>query len=145
MAIDRLYYFTLSVLTFAFCCISHYHMWPEKGYAPHSNVGNKFRKDPKKHPQEQEQGQHKKKDRKDRKDRKKKRNDSDAHNHHRRDDDDTSLDEGEWIADFNRERRGSAHKQHADDDIPSSAAAQAAGRPRRVSFEDEQRPDLRGE
>ena len=47
MAIGRLYYFTVGLLAIAFCCVSHYHMWPEKGYAPHTNVGNKWRKDPK--------------------------------------------------------------------------------------------------
>ena len=47
MAIDRLYYFGLSILALGFCCSSHYHMWPTKGYLPHQNVGNNARKDPK--------------------------------------------------------------------------------------------------
>ncbi|KAM0723860.1 hypothetical protein Q7P37_000850 [Cladosporium fusiforme] len=124
MAIGRLYYYTVNILALGFCCISHYHMWPEKGYTPHRNVGNKFRKDPKE-PKEKRRKERKKRD-------------SDERRHHKHDDD---LEEPEWIADFNTKRKaGDKHEE----DIPASAAAQEAGRPRRVSFEDERRPDLRG-
>lgn len=119
MAIGRLYYYTLSILAVAFCCISHYHMWPEKGYTPHSNVGNKFRKDPKAEKKER-----------------KKRESDDRRHRSSRDHDD----EPEWIADFNSKRKGAAeHAEHISLPIPKPTA----GRPRRVSFEDEQPPNLK--
>lgn len=119
MAIGRLYCYTLSILAVAFCCISHYHMWPEKGYNPHSNVGNKFRKDPKVQ----------------KKERKKQREPDERRRKGGRDDD-----EPEWIADFNSKRRAAA--EHAER-IFLPTPKPTAGRPRRVSFEDEHPPDLR--
>jgi hypothetical protein len=54
MPIDRLYYYGLSILALGFCCVTNYHMWPEKGYLPHQNVGNKFHKDPEEVKKEQQ-------------------------------------------------------------------------------------------
>lgn len=42
MGIGKLYYITLAILSCAWLSVSHYQMWPEKGYAPHTNVGNKW-------------------------------------------------------------------------------------------------------
>lgn len=129
MAIGRLYYFTVGLLAIAFCCVSHYHMWPEKGYAPHTNVGNKWRKDPK---------EEKEKKRKERKERKKRDSEQGRRKNGAKSD---TADEPEWIADFSSKRKGNATLV---EEIPLSAATAAAtaGHPRRVSFEDEQKPNL---
>lgn len=42
MGIGKLYYITLAILACSWLSISHYQMWPEKGYAPHKNCGNKW-------------------------------------------------------------------------------------------------------
>jgi hypothetical protein len=147
MAIDRLYYFGLSILALGFCCTSHYHMWPTKGYLPHQNVGNKARKDPKEQEEQKKQKERekqrekqRKKEYKERKERKKgkpeerrRKPDSDRDRRHHHSDDDTP----EWIADFSSKRKGGP--RHAED-IPLSAPAKGTGRPGRVSFEDEQPP-----
>ncbi|KAK6435897.1 hypothetical protein LTR95_007913 [Oleoguttula sp. CCFEE 5521] len=45
MAIGRLYYYTLAFITSAFCCLTHYRMWPpEHGWALHKNAGNIWRR-----------------------------------------------------------------------------------------------------
>ncbi|OQO15189.1 hypothetical protein B0A48_00572 [Cryoendolithus antarcticus] len=45
MAIGRLYYYTLAFITSAFCCLTHYRMWPpDHGWAPHKNAGNIWRR-----------------------------------------------------------------------------------------------------
>ncbi|KAK6436633.1 hypothetical protein LTR95_007175 [Oleoguttula sp. CCFEE 5521] len=45
MAIGRLFYYTLAFITSAFCCLTHYRMWPpEHGWAPHKNAGNIWRR-----------------------------------------------------------------------------------------------------
>nr|OQO25541.1 hypothetical protein B0A51_06860 [Rachicladosporium sp. CCFEE 5018] len=45
MAIGRLYYYTLAFITSAFCCLTHYRMWPpEHGWAPHRTAGNIWRR-----------------------------------------------------------------------------------------------------
>lgn len=139
MAIDRLYYFGLSILALGFCCSSHYHMWPTKGYLPHQNVGNKARKDPE---EEEKQKKQQKKDRKKRKSEVRRREpDSDRARRHNYSDDD----EPEWIADFSSKRKGGP--RHAENiplstptPGPRAAPAKGTGRPMRVSFEDEQPP-----
>lgn len=96
MAIGRLYYFTLSILALGFCCITNYHMWPEKGYLPHQNVGNKFRKDPEEQKKEAEREAKRKAERKkQKKEHKKKRDIAKG----RRDPDPVSGDdsEPEWL------------------------------------------------
>lgn len=109
-------------------------MWPEKGYAPHKNVGNKHRKDPKEQKKAQKKAQ--KKEQKERKKRvsEEKRRKSD------RDDD-----EPEWIADFSSKRKGGPKPA---DSVPLSTAiptTEAGGRPRKVSFEDEHPPNISGQ
>jgi len=144
MAIDRLYYFGLSILALGFCCSSHYHMWPTKGYLPHQNVGNKARKDPEeekqKHKQAEKQRQKHKQQKKERKEGRREPDSDRARRHNHSDDD-----EPEWIADFSSKRKGGP--RYAEN-IPlstiapgtGSAPAKGAGRPTRVSFEDEQPP-----
>jgi hypothetical protein len=151
MAIGRLYYFGLSILALGFCCSSHYHMWPTKGYLPHQNIGNKARKDPKaeeeekkakERQKEREKQQKKARKRKKRKSEEKRRKpDSDRDRRHPYSDDD----EPEWIADFSSNRKGGP--RHAENiplstpaSGPKSAHAKGTGRPGRVSFEDEQPP-----
>jgi hypothetical protein len=140
MPIDRLYYYGLSILALGFCCVTNYHMWPEKGYLPHQNVGNRSRKDPEEVKKEQ-QREAKKKDEKiqQKKERKQRKRESEERRRRRkahRDDEE----EPEWITDFSRKH--SERSKHAES-IPLSTPAAAAktGRPRRVSFEDQQRPD----
>lgn len=148
MAIGRLYYYTLSILALGFCCITNYHMWPEKGYLPHQNVGNKFRKDPEEVKREEEREAKKKAERKrEKKERKQKRRESAERHEARREErrrrraDREYSEEPEWIADFSKKHHDRhSHAEH----IPMSppAAAAKTGRGRRVSFEDEERPDL---
>lgn len=130
MAIGHLYYFTLSILALGFCCSTHYRMWPEKGYAPHKNVGNKHRKDPK----EQKKDQKKKA-----KERKKRESED------RRCRAESEDDEPEWIADFNSKRKADSRPAET---LPLSTpipTTETTGRPRRVSFEDEQPPNVSGQ
>jgi hypothetical protein len=155
MAIDRLYYFGLSILGLAWCCTSHYHMWPTKGYLPHQNIGNKARKDPKEEEElkkqkerEKKQEKQREKEYKERKERKKgkpderrRKPDSDRDRRHHYSDDDTP----EWIADFSSKRRGGPRYTENTPlstfaPGPASAPAEGTGRPGRVSFEDEQPP-----
>ena len=130
MAIGRLYYYTLSILTLGFCCVTHYHMWPEKGYAPHKNVGNKHRKDPKEQKKEQ-----KKKE----KERKKRESE------HRRRKAESEDDEPEWIADFNSKRKTGTKPAEIFPLSTPIPTTETTGRPRRVSFEDEQPPNVSGQ
>jgi hypothetical protein len=137
MPIDRLYYYGLSILALGFCCVTNYHMWPEKGYLPHQNVGNRSRKDPEEVKKEQ-QREAKKKDEKiqQKKERKQRKRESEERRRRRkahRDDEE----EPEWITDFSRKH--SERSKHAES-IPLSTTPAAAkgGRPRRVSFEDQQ-------
>lgn len=130
MAIGRLYYYTLSILTLGFCCVTHYHMWPEKGYAPHKNVGNKHRKDPKEQKKEQ-----KKKE----KERKKRESE------HRRRKAESEDDEPEWIADFNSKRKRGSKPAEIFPLSTLIPTTETTGRPRRVSFEDEQPPSISGQ
>ena len=149
MAIGRLYYYTLSILALGFCCITNYHMWPEKGYLPHQNVGNKFRKDPEEAKKEGQREAKKKAERKkEKKERKQKRRESaDRHEarreerRRRRAEREYSEEEPEWIADFSKKHHD--RHNHAEH-IPLSAPAPGTktGRARRVSFEEEQQPDL---
>lgn len=45
MVIGRLYYYAATIAIISFCCVSHIQLnWPEKGYHPHSSMGNIFRK-----------------------------------------------------------------------------------------------------
>lgn len=149
MAIGRLYYYTLSILALGFCCITNYHMWPERGYLPHQNVGNKFRKDPEEAKKEgQREAKKKAESKKEKKERKQKRRESaDRHEARReerlrrRAEREYSEEEPEWIADFSKKHHDRhSHAEH----IPLSKPAPGAktGRARRVSFEEEQQPDL---
>jgi hypothetical protein len=144
MPIDRLYYYGLSILALGFCCVTNYHMWPEKGYLPHQNVGNRFRKDPEEVKKEQQREATKKEEKKqqkrERKQRKRESEERREERRRRRKADRDDEEEPEWIADFSRKH--SERSKHADS-IPLSTPAPAAktGRPRRVSFEDQQRPD----
>jgi hypothetical protein len=144
MPIDRLYYYGLSILALGFCCVTNYHMWPEKGYLPHQNVGNRFRKDPEEVKKEQQREAKKKEEKKQQKrERKQRKRESEERREERRRRRKADRDDGEepeWIADFSRKH--SERSKHADS-IPLSTPAPAAktGRPRRVSFEDQQRPD----
>lgn len=149
MAIGRLYYYTLSILALGFCCITNYHMWPEKGYLPHQNVGNKFRKDPEEAKKEGQREAKKKAERKkEKKERKQKRRESaDRHEarreerRRRRAEREYSEEGPEWIADFSKKHHD--RHNHAEH-IPLSTPAPGAktGRARRVSFEEEQQPNL---
>jgi len=146
MAIDSLYYFGLSILALGFCCSSHYHMWPTKGYLPHQNVGNKARKDPEEGKQKKKQAekekQKQKQKKKERKEKKEQKNRKFEETHRKPDSDrarrhNYSDDEPEWIADFSSKRKGGPRNA---ENIPlSSPAAKGTGKPR-VSFEDEQPP-----
>jgi len=148
MAIGRLYYFGLSILALGFCCTSHYHMWPTKGYLPHQNVGNKARKNPKEQEelkkQKEREKQREKQRKRERKERKKGKPeerrrgpDSDRDRRHHHSDDDTP----EWIADFSSKRKGGPrHAENIPLSTSRSAPAKGTGRPGRVSFEDEQPP-----
>lgn len=125
-------------------------MWPEKGYLPHQNVGNKFRKDPEEAKKEEKREAKKKAARKqEKKDRKQKRYESAERREEQREErrcrraERDYSEEPEWIADFSKKHHD--RHEHAEH-IPLStrAAAAESGRPRRVSFEDEdeQRPGL---
>ena len=147
MAIGRLYYYTLSIFALGFCCITNYHMWPEKGYLPHQNVGNKFRKDPEEVKKEEQREAKKKEERKQqKKERKQKKRESEEQREERREErrrrraDRDYSEEPEWIADFSKKH----HERHNHaEHIPLSKPAAAANTGRaRVSFEDEQQPDL---
>jgi hypothetical protein len=146
MAIGRLYYYTLSILALGFCCITNYHMWPEKGYLPHQNIGNKFRKDPEEIKKEEKREAKKKAERKqEKKQRKQKRRESaerhEARREERRRRRGDYSDEPEWIADFSQKHHDRHnHGEHIHLSTPAPAAK--SGRGRRVSFDDEQEPDL---
>jgi hypothetical protein len=146
MAIGRLYYYTLSILALGFCCITNYHMWPEKGYLPHQNVGNKFRKHPEEvKKEEQREAKNKAERKKEKKERKQKRRESQERHEARREErrrrrGDYS-DEPEWIADFSQKHHD-RHNHAERIPLSSPAPGAKAGRARRVSFEDEDRPDL---
>jgi hypothetical protein len=147
MAIGRLYYFGLSILALGFCCTSHYHMWPTKGYLPHQNIGNNKRKDPREEElqkgakeREKQREKERKRARKERKERNinKKRKDPKPEERRR---DDTP----DWIADFTSKRKtGPGYTEQVPLTTPASgpgrAPAKDSGRPQRVSFEDEQPP-----
>ena len=148
MAIGRLYYYTLSILALGFCCITNYHMWPEKGYLPHQNVGNKFRKEPEEVKKEEQREAKKKGERKkEKKERKQKRRESAERHEARRQErrrrraERESSEEPEWIADFSKTHHD-RHKHGEHIPLSSSAAAAKTGRGKRVSFEEEEQPDL---
>jgi len=148
MAIGRLYYYTLSILALGFCCITNYHMWPEQGYLPHQNIGNKFRKDPEEvKKEEQREAKRKAEEKQRKKKRKQKKREAEEKREERREErrrrrtEREHAEEPEWIADFSKKHHG---RHDHTERIPLSTPAPAAktGRTRRVSFEDEQRPDL---
>jgi hypothetical protein len=140
MPINRLHYYGLSILALGFCCVTNYSMWPEKGYLPHQNVGNKFRKDPEEVKKEQQWAAIKKEEKRQKKrERKQRQREFEARCHHRKADRDDE-EEPEWIADFSRKH--SERFKHAESiSLAAPAPAAKTGRPRRVSFEDQQRPD----
>jgi hypothetical protein len=141
MAIDRLYYYTLSILALGFCCATNYHTWPEKGYLPHKNVGNRFRKDPEEVKRE-ERREAKKKEEKRNKKRQRKQQFQEAEEK-RRKAKRGGEEEPEWIADFSRNRkRGEGPNNGQGNPLFTHAPRTRPGRPRNVSFEDEQRPDV---
>ena len=123
MGIDRLYYFTVGALAVAFCCVSHYTNWPEQGYKPQDNLGNKWLKEKKK---------------KEKSERAKARQDGrcDARTESRRRDERPQ-----------HERRGSSHRERTrqpitsvNEEQPARARSTEPNRTpkRRVSFDDEQ-------
>lgn len=149
MAIGRLYYYTLSILALGFCCITNYHMWPEKGYLPHQNVGNKFRKHPeeakKEEKREAKNEAERKKEKKERKQKKResaeRHEDRRAERRRRRAERESYSEEPEWIADFSKKHHDRHnHAEHIP--LSTPAATAKTGRGRRVSFEDEEGPDL---
>ena len=139
MAIGRLYYFTLSILALGFCCITNYHMWPEKGYLPHQNVGNKFRKDPREQEiQEAWESKKKAERRKQKKENKKKRDIAKG----RREPDSGYEELPEWLSDSSERYR---ERYEHDQSVPLSTHKPGTrnGRPRNVSFDaQQQRPNL---
>ena len=159
MAIDRLYYFGLSILALGFCCTSHYHMWPTKGYLPHQNIGNNKRKDPKekeeqkgvkeREKQRERQRKRERKERKERRERERKNRKSEARGRKPEErgrkpesDRDRRDDTPDWIADFTSRRKGGPGYV---ENIPLTTPGQhrpapAQGTGQRVSFEDEQPP-----
>jgi hypothetical protein len=145
MAIGRLYYFGLSILALGFCCTSHYHMWPTKGYLPHQNIGNNKRKDPREEElqkgakeREKQREKQRKRERKERKERNINKNRKD-----RKPEDKRRDDTPDWIADFTSKRKGGpGYTEQIPLTTPASGPEQARkpGPPQRVSFEDEQPP-----